>query len=153
MDFFQIIEVSLMLTPGMERATSEDLAFAKRSSRESDNVGRRVCIELVRKRGNSGEETLNSVDEEGKACELRSRREERLENGVKNPTGARLFQVLSLPIQVATYSERKRNILVKRYQAYLFQILGKMQDKFNVCLIIFTGDDMPDIQECPFPVH
>ncbi len=80
-------------------------------------------------------------------------REERLENGVKNPTGARLSQMLTLPIQVVINSERKRNILVKRYQAYLFQILGKMQDKFNVCLIIFTGDDMPDIQECPFPVH
>lgn len=38
----------------MNGTTIEDLAFLKCSSREPDGVGRRVCIELVRERGDSG---------------------------------------------------------------------------------------------------
>ncbi len=46
---------------GKGKSDLEDLAFLNRSSRESDEVGRRVCIELVRENGSSERETPNSV--------------------------------------------------------------------------------------------
>ncbi len=41
---------------GNGKSDLEDLALTNRTSRESDEVRRRVCIELVRKRGNCEEE-------------------------------------------------------------------------------------------------
>ena len=52
--------------------TIEDLAFEICSSRESDRVGQRVCIELVRSERNSEEETHDFVISKGLTCELRS---------------------------------------------------------------------------------
>lgn len=69
-------------------ATIEDLAFGIRSSREPGRVGRRVCIEPVWNEGNGKKETLSSENEQRQPCELRSRREERMENGVKNLIGS-----------------------------------------------------------------
>jgi len=68
----------------MAEATFEDLAFLKRFSRSPDKVGWRVCIELVRNIGNREEETRNSDDGKGHSSELRSHREKRGGNGVKN---------------------------------------------------------------------
>jgi len=48
---------------GNGRSDLEDLALPSRSSRESDEVGRRVCIELVNEKGYSEVEKLNSVEE------------------------------------------------------------------------------------------
>ena len=45
----------------MGEATIEDLAFPNRSLRESDAVGRRVCIEPVWKKGNSEGKKQNYV--------------------------------------------------------------------------------------------
>ena len=58
---------------GNGRSDLEDLALLNRSSRESDEIGRRVCIELGQDREYSEDKTLNSGDEEEQPRELRSR--------------------------------------------------------------------------------
>jgi hypothetical protein len=66
-------------------ATIEDLAFGIRSSREPDRVGRRVCL--------SG--ALRGVKKIPSLCSEQASQSHiikyRMENGVKNLKGARLF--------------------------------------------------------------